>query len=672
MLRLLKSENKLEFIEQRKKMKREDYVVWRRKERLVMGCILGALSSELVLACDRFDTARDIWLKLEQMYARSKWAPPPRPPPPPPKSVLPPPPAMPSLPPRKVLKEDDMEQATFPSYGTLLHLEVGRGDLDVVETLVQEFTYKRLKVKDRHGNSALHIAALTGNTAAARILVDKVPALLNQPTTRGGRLPIHDAARSSHKDTLEFFIEHITDDFNSSKGVLLLCDVIDAGFYDLALSLVTKYPDLARMKHDESRKSALERLSRKELAFRSGARFNFWEQLIYSFGDVQLEEETGASPQTSDIETALGHVEWWKWYKIQVQKLQFNLLVAIDKLVPQRRRILPKILMHSQAVELLACLCYNLSKEDKEAIYNNVMMTAARIGIPEVVEVIAETFPDTVDKFFQIAATNRCEQVFNLIYQTKDHKHIYSNLKDSSGNNVLHLVAKLAPPHKLNLVSGATLQMQRELQWFKEVENFVHPYAREEENNDGKTPKMVFSKEHKKLKEDGEKWMKDTANSYIIVAALIITVVFAAAITVPGGNDSNSGYPMLYKKEAFIVFAVSDVGSLFTSITSLLMFLSIMTSRYAEEDFMYALPKRLCFGLLTLFISIILLMVAFCASTYVMLGREHKSVLILVAAFASLPVACFVFLQFPLLMAVVSSTYGRGIFGKRVRYSPLF
>ncbi|KAL8466125.1 hypothetical protein ACS0TY_035294 [Phlomoides rotata] len=340
--------------------------------------------------------------------------------------------------------------------------------------------------------------------------------------------------------------------------------------------------------------------------------------------------------------------------------------------------MLEKILVHSQALELLHLLCYycQSNKEASKAIYDSAMMTAARIGIPEVVEVIAATFPDTVysgfdgQHFLQVAAENRSEKVFNLIYETRDKKHQYSDLRDSSGNNVLHLVAKLAPSHKLNLVSGAALQMQRELQWFKEVENFVHPYAREEENNDGKTPKMVFREEHKRLKEEGEKWMKDTANSYIIVAALIVTVVFAAAITVPGGNDSNSGYPMLYKKEAFIVFAISDVGSLFTSITSLLMFLSIMTSRYAEEDFMYALPKRLCFGLLTLFVSIILLMVAFCASTYVVLGRERNWVLILVAALASLPVASFVFLQFPLLVDVVSSTYGRGIFGNKKKYSP--
>ena len=51
--------------------------------------------------------------------------------------------------------------------------------------------------------------------------------------------------------------------------------------------------------------------------------------------------------------------------------------------------------------------------------------------------------------------------------------------------------------------------------------------------------------------------MKDTVNSCTITATLIATVVFAAN-TVPGGNQSESGYPMFYKSSAFTIFAISD------------------------------------------------------------------------------------------------------------------
>ncbi|KAL0373282.1 UNVERIFIED_CONTAM: hypothetical protein Sradi_3243900 [Sesamum radiatum] len=94
---------------------------------------------------------------------------------------------------------------------------------------------------------------------------------------------------------------------------------------------------------------------------------------------------------------------------------------------------------------------------------------------------------------------------------------------------------------------------------------------------------MIFTAEHKILKEGGEKWMKDIFNSCMIAVALIVTVMFAAAITVPGGNDGSNGYPIFSKNGAFIVFAISDVVCLFTSTTSLLMFLAILTSHYAEK-----------------------------------------------------------------------------------------
>ncbi|KAK4391873.1 hypothetical protein Sango_1965100 [Sesamum angolense] len=176
---------------------------------------------------------------------------------------------------------------------------------------------------------------------------------------------------------------------------------------------------------------------------------------------------------------------------------------------------------------------------------------------------------------------------------------------------------------------------------------------------------MVFTEEHKILKEEGEKWMKDTSNSCTIAAALIATVMFAAAITVPGGNDNSNGFPIFSGSSAFIIFAISDAVSLFTSATSLLMFLAIQTSRYAEEDFLYVLPKRLIIGLGTLFLSISSMMVAFSATVYLVFARKEAWVLIPVGALACLPVTSFVLLQFPLFLDLVYSTYGPGIFGKQ-------
>ncbi|MFS7990773.1 putative PGG domain-containing protein [Helianthus anomalus] len=176
---------------------------------------------------------------------------------------------------------------------------------------------------------------------------------------------------------------------------------------------------------------------------------------------------------------------------------------------------------------------------------------------------------------------------------------------------------------------------------------------------------MLFRKEHKKLVRDGEEWMKKTADSYTITAGLITTIVFAAAITVPGGNNGDTGHPIYAKSPSFLIFAIADAISLFTSTTSLLLFLSILTARYAEQDFLYTLPSRLIMGLATLFLSTTSMMIAFGASLYLLFGQGKDWILIPIAVLSCLPVTCFVTLQFPLLVELISCTYGRGLFGKQ-------
>jgi hypothetical protein len=67
----------------------------------------------------------------------------------------------------------------------------------------------------------------------------------------------------------------------------------------------------------------------------------------------------------------------------------------------------------------------------------------------------------------------------------------------------------------------------------------LHSYVNKR-NLYGETPKEIFAKTHEELQENGEKWMKDTANYCMLVATLIATVVFAVALTPPGGNNRHS------------------------------------------------------------------------------------------------------------------------------------
>jgi hypothetical protein len=198
------------------------------------------------------------------------------------------------------------------------------------------------------------------------------------------------------------------------------------------------------------------------------------------------------------------------------------------------------------------------------------------------------------------------------------------------------------------------------------VESIVHPKVKESLNNDGLTPRELFTKNHKDLMKEGEQWMKDTATSCTVVGALIVTIMFAAAFTVPGGNNQDTGLPLFLSKKVFMLFIISDSLSLFSSSTSVLMFLGILTSRYAEDDFLKSLPTKMIIGLSTLFFSIATMMIAFSAALFVML-REHSWIVIPVICLASVPVTLFIVMQFPLLVDMSISTYGPGVFNRKMK-----
>lgn len=188
-------------------------------------------------------------------------------------------------------------------------------------------------------------------------------------------------------------------------------------------------------------------------------------------------------------------------------------------------------------------------------------------------------------------------------------------------------------------------------------------------NSDGKTPQTLFTEEHKELLREGEKWMKDTASSCMVVATLIATVMFAVFSTVPGdhndgtshghsegtshGHNKGTGHP----KKGIIVFTISDAISLISSATSILSFLSILTSRYAEGDFLNLLPKRLIVGLTTLFISIATMMITFVTALVITLGPGFEGTKVAIVLVAGIPVSFYALLQFPLLAEMINHAY---------------
>ena len=185
------------------------------------------------------------------------------------------------------------------------------------------------------------------------------------------------------------------------------------------------------------------------------------------------------------------------------------------------------------------------------------------------------------------------------------------------------------------------------------AENFFVRYNRE-----GETPDEIFTNGHKKQVKSGGKWMTETAKSCSVVAALIATVAFATSSALPGGNNDN-GEPNLKSQPALHVYAVMSLIALSFSITSLVSFLAILTSRFTEKDFGTVLPLKLLIGLTSLFVSIATMLFSFCAGHFFLLKDTIKVAAVPVYAFTCIPVSVFfAAAQFQLYMDLVRATVG--------------
>ncbi|KAL6992640.1 hypothetical protein U1Q18_010752, partial [Sarracenia purpurea var. burkii] len=121
-----------------------------------------------------------------------------------------------------------------------------------------------------------------------------------------------------------------------------------------------------------------------------------------------------------------------------------------------------------EAVELVKCLWEEFkgqAEDESQSLdllrsTSDPLFTAAEFGIVEFVAALNRS-P------FHIAVVHWQEIIFSLIYQIGAHKDLIASYKDDNNHNMLHLAGKLAPANLLNIISGAALQMQRVLLWFK-------------------------------------------------------------------------------------------------------------------------------------------------------------------------------------------------------------
>ncbi|KAJ9550929.1 hypothetical protein OSB04_014974 [Centaurea solstitialis] len=577
---------------------------------------------------------------------------------------------------------------------TMLHLAVETGKNDFVKRLLDFIDDgKKIEKKNSDGRTALHVAAIVGNTDAVKLLLEKNKGLVGIADHKA-TVPLLSAYYNMKLDTFACLL----DDTEIKEGNENLVGIADhratapLGFIPSSDPLRSKINLLITLiftkQYGESYCFPLltgDQLVEDShflvliLADLASTWVKQCRQLVTRDDQVLMAIVNSFPTELSIVEALIYPLPAAMFYPIyQLANLfilvlfyPFFLLHLIlwkifATLLAPIKRIDKKKKDYINAKSILNMVCEYIDEKwgtnASHPCYNNPILEAARQGSHEVVKEILVRSPKTIGSksinghnLIQLAVINRSEKVYNFVCHFVERMDLLT--LDSSKNNILHLAGRLAPSSVLNRTTGAAVQLQRELQWYKEVKKFMSPTELVENNVDKETPKMVFTREHKTLMKEGEKWMKTTAESCSITAALIITIVFAAAITVPGGSNQQTGIPLFRNEIAFTIFAVSDAISLFASSTALLVFLSILTARFSAQDFLVSLPRRLIIGLCTLFISTITMMVSFSAILFLVFCDQRPWMLAPIGGLACFPIAVIVTLQFPLVVDLIRSTY---------------
>ncbi|XP_026399185.1 ankyrin repeat-containing protein At5g02620-like isoform X2 [Papaver somniferum] len=503
---------------------------------------------------------------------------------------------------------------------TILHMCALCCQTDIMNQLlrIMPAAKRLLSVPNRKGNTVLHEAARTGIVEMAMLILKKEvdgggDQVLISVSNLNGETPIYWAAMYGHKDMLLFLnitatSRRITSKFTSpsmvgpltmrTDGSTILHAAVLAEFYDIALEIMEIYPDLASGRNGDGA-MASHLLALSPSSFKSGTMYS--RQYL---GTTLFVLATKGSPSR-----AMGHMIDYN----QSPHVRKSSGITSDGYVE-----------HSYALQLLWKLLEKdygqwtmtyddppLQYQHPSTINNKVLerpiILATKLGIIEMLKEIIEMYPESIEvtdeeagrNLLHLAAEYRHESIINFLKSSSTNSKRNLDMLvvgiDKDGNSPLHAAAKLGT-HKPWHIRGAAQWMQWECVWFQRVKRLLPPHMLIMKNCNNQYAYQVFTETHRDLRVEGERWLKEASNICMFISALIATVMFASAFTLPGGNDSHSGRPVLLKNQDFVPFLHYVGLSLFFSLISLGMFFSIHTAPFEEHEFFLRLPLRVVFA----------------------------------------------------------------------------
>eukprot|EP00258_Populus_trichocarpa_P021466 XP_024437485.1 ankyrin repeat-containing protein At5g02620 isoform X3 [Populus trichocarpa] len=542
---------------------------------------------------------------------------------------------------------------------TVLHMATYAKEASLVEQLLDELPDHHLDKLTRQngvGNTILHETATSNHTVAvARKLLKKAPGLLGM-RNHNGETALFRAARYGKTDMFDFLAAKVCgyDESGlqfyvqrSDKTTILHMAILSLHF-DLAYQIASKYEHLIGQR-DGDGMTGLQILSCNPSVFKQ-------------------------EPEDGFIKLAKSCCSTAWQEKVQNQKDKYKSAVELAKLLSRNDtswevtyssidQSKPKIHRYGEIGGQEGMSLAARIPERMDDVGETPLILATKSGIVEIVEEILRLYPQAVEhvddegrNVLHVAIKYRELKIFELVTKMEVPMKRLVRKIDNEGNSILHTVGVKRKDFVSEKMEGPAFLLQEELLWFERVEKVTPPHFISHHNSQNLSAECLFITANSELRSSAKEWMKSTAEGSSVVAVLIATVAFAAAYTVPGGPNQSTGVPVLVNKPFFVVFTVSDVLSLTFALTSVVTFLSILSSPFRFKDFKHTLPNKLMAGFTFLFLSVAMMMVAFGSTIFLTIYNKENWAKVTLYTVSFIPVCIFALSYFPLYSSL-SKTY---------------
>ncbi|KAL7611551.1 hypothetical protein Lser_V15G05604 [Lactuca serriola] len=330
------------------------------------------------------------------------------------------------------------------NYDTALHIAAStkrtESGKQFVNNLLSKMTNQQLQLQNMHHNTALCLAAESGNVEIAKILIQKNKALLEIPGNQG-MMPLHMA--SIHGNDIVRYLFHnsrqMTGDlWTDQNRSQVLQNCVEVDMFDIALTIVTERPELA------VNGNVLQVLARKTYAFELHHTPPFYRRAIHRY---PAEELTDA--------TRLLRIVWSNILKLPIDTVDDILRGPADVIKGPSDIIITE------------------DGKKKPKYSSRVLFIAAKMGNTKFLVELIREYPDLVWKtddnnqsIFHVAVSHRHVDIYCLLYELGSMQNMITSLQDVEGNNMLHLAGKRSKTNRPHETSALGLQVQHDMLWF--------------------------------------------------------------------------------------------------------------------------------------------------------------------------------------------------------------